>query len=281
MDGPRKGAPGARQAFTLVELLVTIAIIAILASLIAPAVARARGSGNQIFCQNNLRQLGLAWIVYAQDNNDRIAYNLGGTEIKRLVKRNQSYNWANSLLNWELNSSNTNEFLNTHASLGSYVAANPRIFRCPSDNVLSQVQRAAGWSHRSRTYSMNAMVGDAGEFTRGGTNVNNPYYRQYMTHSEIPHPAMIFAFIEEHPHSINDGYFLNKGYSWEWYDLPASFHNGGANLAFADGHQELRRWQRNSTKLPPRPDAATLPMELDKDDLADLKWVVSRMSVHE
>ncbi|HEY6229401.1 MAG TPA: type II secretion system protein, partial [Verrucomicrobiae bacterium] len=74
MDGPRKGAggaPGARQAFTLVELLVTIAIIAILASLLAPAVVRARGSGNQIFCQNNLRQLGLAWIVYAQDNNDR------------------------------------------------------------------------------------------------------------------------------------------------------------------------------------------------------------------
>ena len=284
MDGPRKGAggaPGARQAFTLVELLVTIAIIAILASLLAPAVVRARGSGNQIFCQNNLRQLGLAWIVYAQDNNDRLAYNLGGTEIKRLVKREQYYNWANSLLNWELDSSNTNEFLNTHASLGSYVAANPRIFRCPSDNVLSKVQRAAGWSHRSRSYSMNAMVGNAGEFTRGGTNVNNPYYHQYLTHSEIPHPAMIFAFIEEHPHSINDGYFLNKGYSWEWYDLPASFHNGGANLAFADGHQELRRWQRSSTKLPARPDAATLPLQLNSDDLADLKWVVSRMSVHD
>src|ERR1051325_8723208 len=143
MDGPRKGAggaPGARQAFTLVEFVVTIAIIAILASLIAPAVVRARGSGNQIFCQNNLRQLGLAWIVYAQDNNDHLAYNLGGTEIKRLLRRDKYYNWANSLLNWERSSSNTNEFLNTHASLGSYVAATPRIFRCPSDNVLSKVK---------------------------------------------------------------------------------------------------------------------------------------------
>jgi prepilin-type N-terminal cleavage/methylation domain-containing protein/prepilin-type processing-associated H-X9-DG protein len=280
MGGPPRIAPRARQAFTLVELLVVIAIIAILASLIVPAVARAKGSGQQIFCENNLRQLGLAWMVYAQDNNDRLAYNLGGTEIKRLNKREQYYNWANSLLNWELDSNNTNDFLNTHASLGSYVGANARIFRCPSDAVLSSLQRRAGWSHRSRTYSMNAMVGDAGEFTRGGTNVNNPAYRQYMTLSEIPHPTRIFSFIEEHPHSINDGYFLNKGYSSEWYDLPASFHNGGANLSFADGHQELRRWQRDSTKKPAKPDVAALPLELAADDLADLKWVVSRMSTH-
>jgi prepilin-type N-terminal cleavage/methylation domain-containing protein/prepilin-type processing-associated H-X9-DG protein len=280
MGGPPRIAPRARQAFTLVELLVVIAIIAILASLLGPAIARASGSGRQIACANDLRQLGLAWMVYAQDHNDRLAYNLGGTEIKQLNKREQYYNWANSLLNWELDSSNTNDFLNTHASLGSYVAANPRIFRCPSDNVLSGLQRGAGWSHRSRTYSMNAMVGDAGEFTRGGTNVNNPAYRQYMTLSEIPHPTQIFSFIEEHPHSINDGYFLNKGYSTEWYDLPASFHNGGANLSFADGHQELRRWQRDSTKKPAKPDVAALPLELAADDLADLKWVVSRMSTH-
>jgi prepilin-type N-terminal cleavage/methylation domain-containing protein/prepilin-type processing-associated H-X9-DG protein len=281
MGRPPKQAPHGRRAFTLVELLVTIAIIAILASLLVPAIARAKGSGRQIVCENNLRQLGLGWTIYAQDNNDRLAYNLGGTEIKRLNKRDQYYNWANSLLNWELDWSNTNDVLNTRASLGSYVAANARVYRCPSDNVLSKVQRRAGWDHRSRTYSMNAMVGDAGEFTRGGTNVNNPYYRQYMTHSEIPQPAAIFAFIEEHPHSINDGYFLNKGYSSEWYDLPASFHNGGANLSFADGHQELRRWQRDSTKKPARPDAASLPLQLNSDDLADLKWVVNRMSVHE
>jgi prepilin-type N-terminal cleavage/methylation domain-containing protein/prepilin-type processing-associated H-X9-DG protein len=280
MGGAPKISSRARQGFTVVELLVVIAIIAVLASILVPAIARAKGSGHQIFCVNNTRQLGLAWTVYAQDNNDHLAYNLGIQEIKDLLKKKQSYNWANSLLTWELESSNTNDLLNTHASLGSYVSANPRIFRCPSDRVLSPIQRNHGWDHRSRTYSMNAMVGDVGEFMRGGTNINNPAYRQYVTLSEIPHPAMIFAFIEEHPHSNIDPYFLNKGYSSEWYDLPASFHNGGANLAFADGHQEIRRWLRDSTKKPPRPDIAVLPLELDPGDLADLKWVVERMSTH-
>jgi prepilin-type N-terminal cleavage/methylation domain-containing protein/prepilin-type processing-associated H-X9-DG protein len=274
-------AERARHAFTIVELLVVVAIIAILASLLLPAIARASGQGREIVCRNDLRQLGLAWTIYAQDHDDHITYNLGSTETEKMLARGQHYNWANSLMTWELDASNTNDLLNTQASIGPYVAANARVFRCPSDNVLSRVQRAAGWSHRTRTYSMNAMVGNAGEFTLGGTNVNNPAYQQFLTLSEIKAPASIFAFIEEHPHSINDGYFLNKGYSTEWYDLPASFHNGGANLAFADGHQELRRWQRESTKKPARPDVATFPLELSADDLADLKWVVSRMSTHE
>ena len=268
-----------RSAFTIVELLVVIAIIAILASMLLPAISKASGSGRQVLCGNDLRQLSVAWILYAGDHDDRITYNLGTTDIKAMLARGQKYNWANSLMTWELDESNTNDLLNTRASLGQYVAGNAKVFRCPSDTALSRVQRQAGWSHRSRTYSMNAMVGNAGEFTLGGTNVNNPAYRQYMTLSEIKEPATIFSFIEEHPHSINDGYFLNKGYSSQWYDLPASFHNGGANLGFADGHQELRRWQRESTKKPARPDVASFPMALSQDDLADLKWVVSRMSV--
>lgn len=283
MDGPRRwslGAQRARHGFTVVELLVVVAVIGILASMLLPAIARASGQGRQVFCQNNLRQLGIGWTLYAQDHDDRITYNLGSTEIKAMLARGQRHNWANSLMNWELDASNTNHLLNTQASMGPYVAANARVFRCPSDMALSRIQRAAGWSHRTRTYSMNAMVGNAGEFTVGGTNVNNPAYQQFMTMAEIKAPALIFAFIEEHPDSINDGYFLNKGYSAEWYDLPASFHNDGANLAFADGHQESRRWQRESTKKPARPDVAALPMELSRDDLADLKWVVSRMSTH-
>ena len=58
---------------------------------------------------------------------------------------------------------------------------------------------------------------------------------------------------EEHPDSINDGYFLNKPDSLQWMDLPASYHNGAANLAFADGHLETHKWRFASTKPPARP----------------------------
>ncbi len=267
------------EGFTLIELLVTVAIIGILASLLLPSLTKAHGRGQQVYCMNNLRQLALAWAIYAQDHNDRLAYNLGATEISQMLDRNEHYNWANSIMNWETNASNTNVLLNIDASLGIYLSRNGAIYRCPSDHVLSPVQRRAQWENRSRTYSMNAMVGDAGEFTTGGKNVNNPYYRQFWTLNEIPSASMIFVFIEEHPDSINDGYFVNKAYSGEWTDLPASYHSGGANLSFADGHVESHRWLRSSTKYASAPDVVRLPFKLEADDRADLSWVLAHMSV--
>jgi prepilin-type N-terminal cleavage/methylation domain-containing protein len=268
------------SAFTLVELLVVVAVIATLASLLLPAIARAKGRGQQIYCGNNMRQLTMASALYAQDNNDRFPYNLGATQIKSMLDQGQSFNWAGSLLNWELDSSNTNLALNTHASLGSYIAHKAGAFRCPSDTVLSGIQRDARWSARSRTFSMNLMVGDAGDFSSGGTNINNPSYRQYLKMSDVTLPESIFQFIEEHPDSINDGYFVNRAYRWEWIDLPASHHAGGADLTYVDGHLELKRWLRDTTKKPSVPDGAMLPFSLAPDDWADFDWLMARMSTH-
>ena len=266
----------------MIELLVVIAVIAILSSLILPTLLRAKGRGYQISCLNNLKHLNLAWIMYAYDNNDCLACNLGATEIKQILRRNQHYNWANSVLNWELDADNTNTTLNTEASLGTYLAHDARIFRCPSDKVLSSLQRKSGWSERSRSISMNAMVGDAGAFTHGGTNLNNPLYRQYLRLGQFYSAAKIFIFIEEHPDSINDGYFLNKGYDTEgraeWTDLPASYHHGAANLSFADGHVEIHRWLAASTKRPLKPDAARLPFLIPEDEEADFDWLLQRTS---
>ena len=61
-----------KKAFTLVELLVVIAIIALLMALLLPALERAREQGKRAMCLNNLRQLMIAWNVYADDNDDRI-----------------------------------------------------------------------------------------------------------------------------------------------------------------------------------------------------------------
>ena len=131
---------------------------------------------------------------------------------------------------------------------------------------------------------MNAMVGDAGDVSKSGVNENNPGYVQFFKASAIPLPYRIFIFLDEHPDSINDGYFLNK---WppknsddrEWIDLPASYHNGAASFSFADGHSETHRWQNSSTKQPTIPGLSFLPMDVPYAETTDFYWTISRMSV--
>ena len=277
--------PGTRQrparhsAFTLVELLVVIAVVGILAGIILPALGRAKSRGQSIYCLNNLRQLGVAMHLYADDHDDALPYNMGTEGTRKTIATGQFLNWANNVMTWELDPDNTNTTWLAAGGLGPYLSGNTTVFRCPSDNVLSAVQAQAGWSGRVRSYSMNAMLGNAGEFLAGGVNTNNPGYKQFFTLAEVPNPSEIFALVEEHPDSINDGYFINRFYSSQWHDLPASYHNGGANFAFADGHSEFRPWRNASTMPPARPDAARLPFRVAATDRADLLWVLSRTSV--
>ena len=112
-------------------------------------------------------------------------------------------------MTWDLSSDNTNTATITEASLGPY-SGSTSVYRCPSDQALSTIQSAAGWDGRIRSYSMNAMVGDAGDFSTNGFNVNNPDYIQFFKITQIPQPAEIFVFLDEHPDSIDDGYFLDK-----------------------------------------------------------------------
>ena len=272
----------AYAGFTLVELLVVIAIIAILAALLFPALSKAKARAEATFCLNNTRQLVFAWQIYADDHNGRLAYNLGGNGVRGIAP-GTNVNWVNNIMDWSAGpgSDNTNTATITESGLGPYTKS-VAIYKCPSDHALSATQSQAGWSARIRSYSMNAMVGDAGEVSSSGINQNNPGYVQFFEISTIPKPTGIFVFLDEHPDSINDGYFLNKwapGGEHSWIDLPASYHNGGSSLAFADGHSEIHRWVYAQTKAPPQPDSIILPMDITNEQYEDLYWLLGRMSV--
>jgi prepilin-type N-terminal cleavage/methylation domain-containing protein len=83
------------SAFTLIELLVVIAIIAILAALLLPALARAKEKGRSTDCANNLRQWGLAFSMYGDDNDDFMPRR--GQGVQTLNQIDRPTDWFNAL----------------------------------------------------------------------------------------------------------------------------------------------------------------------------------------
>jgi prepilin-type processing-associated H-X9-DG protein len=272
-------------------LLVVIAIIAILAAMLLPALSGAKSRAQGIGCMNNTKQLMLAWRMYAEDNRDLLPYGYGasattspyvwcggasGAEMLDFYAPTQPGNW------------DTNGTIRL-SPLYPYCGKSDAIWHCPADTSYG-LTPAKQRVPRPRSMSMSNWVGGNGDSPengyKGGWGLSATGSHVARKLSDItagqPGPAMTWVLLDERPESLNDGYFVVEmnGYSptqlssAELVDYPGIAHGGGCGFGFADGHSEIHHWVDAVINTPMPPSTVTLPANKARD----VRWMQDRCS---
>jgi len=218
--------------FTLVELLVVIAIIAILMAILMPALRLAKEQGKRAVCLSNLRQLMLAWILYADDNEDSIVNGMGGIDRTSggviTEKAWVGKCWHDNYGSGALLPKNTQISAIMEGALWPY-CLNIKLYKCPTGHRGHMLTYAA----------MDGVNGIARNKTKdeGGVWVNNVM--------QINQPQRRVAFIDE-GWVTPDSYAVHYDRA-QWWDDPMIRHGNGTSLSFADGHSEYWKWKGTDT----------------------------------
>ena len=213
-----------RGGFTLIELLVVIAIIAILASMLLPALAKAKAKALTTKCVNNLRQLQLCYVMYADDNNEVLPLN------HAVPDRSLNDSWV--VGDAKRDTTTTNIESGVLFKYNRSVA----IYRCPDDR--SRTIPTGGQKlgqPRTRSYAIDyAMSGDSARLIKA-TQITDPA------------PSKKSVFWDEQEDSIDNGGFgIAPRRDPSWWNLPASRHARIGTMSFMDGHAESWRWRGSS-----------------------------------
>ncbi len=222
---------GKRRGFTLIELLVVIAIIAVLMAILIPTLNRAREQGKRAACLNNLGQLGLAWVLYADDNDDKIVNGNTGKVGEGNIPRDED-GWVH----WAGYSDNTSEKDQIKAikdgALFPY-CVNEKLYKCPTGlrgemRTYAIVDSMNGWPSGPRIKNRmdirrpgeRVVFLDEGWVTFASWSV--PYDREAWWGGGVTAPGI-----------------LNNRHK----DPPPVRHGNGTDFSFADGHSEYWKWK--------------------------------------
>ena len=220
-DRPSSRAKG---GFTLIELLVVIAIIAVLMAVLMPALNRAREQGKRASCMNNLKQLQLAWDMYADDNDEKIIFAMTNQNAEQNPTFGGSSARPQKCWVYYINPNNATDLAKrqgiTTGGLFKYVQEE-RLYKCPT-GVRGEVV----------TYAItDALNGHRGHM---------PGITTVKTRVQIKSPGRRMVFIDEGKLSPS---------SWtiyydrpQWWDQITNRHGLGTNVSFADHHVEYWKW---------------------------------------
>jgi prepilin-type processing-associated H-X9-DG protein len=218
---------------------------------------------------NNTRQIALAWMIYADDNDGRLVYNRDSALAGKSAGNEA---WVGGWLDFTASTDNTNvALLVDHdrypyaAYLGPYVR-NFAVFKCPADKSTAPV--AGGPMPRVRSISMNNFVGTA---SRTWTVPSR--YTLCATAAQIKSPVDMFVVLDEREDSINDGWFASDPDTlYQIVDYPASYHANAGGISFADGHSEIHRW-RDLRTMPALVRNEALPLNQYLGGDKDVLWL--------
>ena len=218
------GSGHAYGGFTLIELLVVIAIIAILMAILMPALNRAREQGKRAACLNNLGQLTLAWIMYADENDDKVVHANTGRD--------------DAWVRWSRGTSEQERIDGIKTGLLYPYCPDVKLYKCPT-GVRGEIV----------TYTVvDAMNGYDGI---PGTKDLMIYRR-----IQIRRPNERAVFLDEgrlSPNSWTIWYDQER-----WWDQITARHGDGTNFSFADGHSEYWKGTGRNGSLSSNPGSQDL-----------------------